>query len=93
MEAEAAEFGIGIVRMPGRKCGFFPVASSLASRDVNICLTPELPFQIYAQNGVYESMIERARVKDQCIIVVSEGAYRGLLDSEKAKVLERNPKA
>lgn len=37
-------------------------------------------------------MIERAKVKGHCIIVVSEGAYRGLLDSEKAQVLERNPK-
>ena len=42
IEAEAAEYGIGIVRMPGRKCGTFPVSSSLASRDVNICLIPEL---------------------------------------------------
>lgn len=44
VEAEAAEFGVGIVRMPGRHCGYFPVSSSLASRDVNICVVPELSF-------------------------------------------------
>mmetsp|Transcript_47884 Transcript_47884/g.63344 ORF Transcript_47884/g.63344 Transcript_47884/m.63344 type:complete len:335 (-) Transcript_47884:344-1348(-) len=93
VEAEAAEFGIGIVRMPGRRCGIFPVSSTLASRDVNICLVPELQFQLYGKNGVYESIIERAKVKGHCIIVVSDGAYRGLIDEDKAKVLERNPKA
>lgn len=44
VEAEAAEFGVGIIRMPGRHCGMFPVNSTLASRDVNICLIPELQF-------------------------------------------------
>ena len=44
VEAEAAEFGVGIIRMPGRKCGRFPVSAALASRDVNICLIPELSF-------------------------------------------------
>ena len=93
VEAEAAEFGIGIVRMPGRRCGFFPVNSSLASRDVNICLVPELQFQLYGVNGVYESLIERAKVKGHCIIVVSDGAYRGLIEEDRKAVLERDPNA
>jgi len=93
VEAEAAEYGIGIVRMPGRNCGFFPVSSSLASRDVNICLIPELTFQIYGAHGVYEAIIERAKVKGHCIIVVSDGAYRGLIKSDQTQVSERAPKA
>lgn len=93
IEAEAAEYGIGIVRMPGRKCGTFPVNSSLASRDVNICLIPELQFQIYGQHGVYEAIIERAKIKGHCIIVVSEGAFHGLVESDKAQVRDRDPNA
>lgn len=91
VEAEAAEYGVGIVRMPGRRCGFFPVSSCNASRDVNICLVPDVSFQLYGPNGVYNALIERAKVKGHCIIVVSEGAYRGLIDSDKAQLKERNP--
>ena len=93
VEAEAAEFGIGIIRMPGRRCGIFPVSTTLASRDVNICLVPELSFQLYGENGVYESIIQRAKLKGHCIVVVSDGAYRGLIDEEKEQILQNNPNA
>ena len=56
------------------------MSAALASRDVNICLIPELSFQLYGANGVYESLIERAKVKGHVIIVVSDGAYSGLID-------------
>lgn len=44
VEAEAAEFGIGIVRLMGQHCGVLAVGASLASRDVNICVVPEISF-------------------------------------------------
>jgi 6-phosphofructokinase 1 len=80
VEAEGAEYGIGIVRLAGRQCGYFATNSCLASRDVNICVIPEIQFQIYGINGVYESIIERAKKKGHCIIVVAEGAFRGLIE-------------
>lgn len=43
-EAESAELGVGIVRLMGRYCGQIAVNASLASRDVNICLIPEVFF-------------------------------------------------
>lgn len=46
VEAEAAEFGVGIVRLMGKNCGFIALGATLASRDVNICLVPELHFQL-----------------------------------------------
>lgn len=71
--------------MPGRHCGYFPVSAALASRDVNICIVPDLLFQLYGPNGVYEAIIERAKVKGHCIIVVSDGAYKhGVIESDKA---------
>ena len=44
MESEAAEYGVGIVKLMGRYCGYIAVNSALASRDVNICLIPEVHF-------------------------------------------------
>ena len=44
VEATSAENGIGIVRLMGRYCGYIAVAASLASRDVNVCLVPEVYF-------------------------------------------------
>ena len=44
VEAEGAELGIGIVRIMGHNCGFIAVDACLASRDVNICVIPEIHF-------------------------------------------------
>ncbi len=44
VEATSAENGIGIVRLMGRYCGYIAVQATLASRDVNICLIPEVYF-------------------------------------------------
>ncbi len=89
VEAEGCELSVGIVRIMGHNCGFIAVDACLASRDVNICIVPEIHFQIYGKNGVYESIIERAKVKGHCIIVVAEGAYKGLMGEDQKKVLEK----
>ena len=52
-------------------------------------MVPEIQFQIYGVNGVYESIIQRAKVKGHCIIVVAEGAYKGLIDEEKEIVTQK----
>lgn len=44
VEAKSAENGIGIIRLMGRYCGYIAVHAALASRDVNICLIPEVYF-------------------------------------------------
>lgn len=89
VEAEAAEYGVGIVKLMGRYCGYIAVASSLASRDVNICLIPEVHFQLEGHDGVYESIIERAKLKGHCVIVIAEGAEDGLLPEERTVIRER----
>ena len=89
VESEAAEFGIGIVKLMGRYCGFIAVASSLASRDVNICLIPEVHFQLEGADGVYEAIIERAKVKGHCVIVIAEGAEDGMIPEERERMREK----
>lgn len=88
-EAEAAEFGVGIVKLMGRYCGYISVAASLASRDVNLCLIPEVHFQLEGEEGVYEYIIERAKRKGHCVVVIAEGAEDGLLPHEKQKIREK----
>ncbi len=88
IEAEAAEFGVGIVKLMGRYCGYIAVASSLASRDVNICLIPEVHFQLEGHDGVYEAVVERCKIKGHCVIVIAEGAEDGLLPAERTKIRE-----
>ena len=73
----------------GRYCGYIAVASSLASRDVNICLIPEVHFELEGPDGVYESIIERCKHKGHCVIVIAEGAEDGLLQEERAMIRER----
>jgi 6-phosphofructokinase 1 len=80
---------VGIVKLMGRYCGYIAVASSLASRDVNICLIPEVHFQLEGQEGVYEAIIERAKIKGHCVVVIAEGAEDGLLEEEKQKVRQK----
>ena len=72
----------------GRNCGKLVVNACLASRDVNICLVPEFQFQLYGADGVFEAIIDRCKRKNHCVIVIAEGAFAGLIDSDKAKVLD-----
>lgn len=58
-EAESAENGIGLVKVMGRDSGYIAAFSSLASRDVNICLVPESPFEIEGDYGLCETVCQR----------------------------------
>lgn len=73
----------------GRYCGYIAVASSLASRDVNVCLIPEVHFQLEGELGVYEWIIDRARSKGHAVVVIAEGAEEALLPEERDKVREK----
>jgi len=86
VEAEAAENGVGIVKVMGRYCGFIAMASSLASRDVNLCLIPEVHFQLTGDYGFYEAVMERIIHKRHIVIVVAEGAFEGLIKKEQEKI-------
>lgn len=51
-EAESAENGVGLVKVMGRDSGYIAAFSTLASRNVNICLIPESPFEIEGDFGL-----------------------------------------
>ena len=72
--------GIGLVKLFVRTSGFVAMLASLAARDVNICLIPEIPFNLYGENGLLDFIFQRIQVKEHCVIVVSDGARFSVKD-------------
>ena len=80
VEANCNLNGIGLVKLFGRTSGFVAMLASLAARDVNICLIPEIPFNLYGENGLLDFIFQRIQVKEHCVIVVSDGARFSVKD-------------
>ena len=58
----------------GRDSGFLAIHTSLACRDVDICLIPEMGYELYGERGLLEYILNKVKTSHSCIIVVSEGA-------------------
>ena len=82
IEANTILNGIGLVKLFGRSSGFVAMLSTLAARDVNICLIPEVPFNLYGKNGLLDFIFQRMEIKEHCVIVVSDGARFSVKDYE-----------
>ena len=80
VEANCNLNGIGLVKLFGRSSGFVAMLSTLAARDVNICLIPEIPFNLYGENGLLDFIFQRIQIKEHCVIVVSDGARLSVKD-------------
>ncbi|PIE19726.1 MAG: diphosphate--fructose-6-phosphate 1-phosphotransferase [Proteobacteria bacterium] len=78
VEATGAPNGVGLVKLMGRHSGYIASAASLASRDVNLVLVPELPFTLEA---VYAWLRERLAQRGHAVIVVAEGAGQEHLET------------
>lgn len=85
-EAEACENGIGLVKLMGRYSGYIAMYATLASRDVDLCLIPEVPFYLEGEGGLYNFVKKRLRENGHMVIVVAEGAGQELVNiSESIK--------
>ena len=80
VEAKSAEYGVGLVKVMGRYAGHIAIHAALASRNVNICLIPESPFEIYGKKGLLEYVMDRLKVLHHCVIVMAEGAGAAVRD-------------
>ena len=80
VEANCNLNGIGLVKLFGRSSGFVAMLATLAARDVNICLIPEIPFNLYGEGGLLDFIFKRIEVKEHCVIVVSDGARFSVKD-------------
>ena len=80
VEATGAPWGIGMVKVMGRDAGFIAAQSALSCQEVNFCLIPEDPFDLYGENGFLAALDERMKKSGDAVIVVAEGAGQDLLE-------------
>ena len=63
--------GLGLVKLMGRHAGFIAASATLASREVDLVLVPEVPFEL---NAVTKWLGTRLRERGEAVVVVAEGA-------------------
>lgn len=86
-EAESTKNGVGLVKLMGRYSGYIAVYATLASRDVDCCLIPEIPFYLEGEGGLFEFARSRLKENGHMVIVVAEGADHELLVAESSKLI------
>jgi 6-phosphofructokinase 1 len=87
-EALGAPNGIGLVKLMGRYSGFVAANATLALREVNYVLIPEVDFDLEGPQGLLASLEERLKARNHAVIVVAEGAGQKFF---KLEDLPRDP--
>lgn len=82
IEARCAINGIGLVKLMGRHSGQIAMFATLASRDVDCCLIPEVHFELDGKNGLFQYIEDKLRAKGHMVIVIAEGAGLDLVERE-----------
>jgi 6-phosphofructokinase 1 len=82
IEASDAINGIGLVKVMGRESGFIAAHVALAISDVNFVLIPEVPFDLYGDNGLLRHLENHIDRNGHALIVVAEGAGQELLEEQ-----------
>jgi len=84
-EARGALGGIAVVKLMGRDAGFIAAGATVASQDVNFTLVPELHFDLEGPGGLLDLLEKRITERGHAVVVVAEGAGRGLLPSDETR--------
>ncbi|KAL3630493.1 ATP-dependent 6-phosphofructokinase 5, chloroplastic [Castilleja foliolosa] len=84
IEAHSAYRGIGIVKLMGRNSGYIAMQASLASGQIDVCLIPEVPFNLHGPNGVLSHLKYLIETKGSAVVCVAEGAGQDLLKKTNA---------
>jgi 6-phosphofructokinase 1 len=79
-EALSALNGVGLVKLMGRDAGFIAAHATLASREVNVCLVPEVGFALDGPGGLLSFLETRLATRGHAVIVVAEGCGARLID-------------
>ncbi len=73
-EALCAYNGVSLVKFMGRFSGFIATYATLALREVNFTLIPEVEFDLDGEKGLLLALKERLERRRHAVIVVAEGA-------------------
>lgn len=68
------EYGISIVKLNGKHTGYVCLEASLSSSEVNVCIIPEMEFELQGQKGLLKYVETFVKKHKYCVIVVAEGA-------------------
>jgi 6-phosphofructokinase 1 len=78
VEATGAPNGIGLVKLMGRHSGFIACHAAIASTDVDVVLTPEVPILLEGHGGLLTFLRRRLEQSRHVLCVVAEGAGQEL---------------
>jgi 6-phosphofructokinase 1 len=78
-EAIGYKNGIGLVKLMGRESGFIAAHATLAMKEVNFVLIPEIPFALYGERGLLPELEQRLINRKHAVIVAAEGAGQHLV--------------
>ncbi|XP_019182840.1 PREDICTED: ATP-dependent 6-phosphofructokinase 5, chloroplastic [Ipomoea nil] len=84
IEAHSAYHGIGVVKLMGRSSGYIAMHASLASGQIDICLIPEVPFNLHGPHGVLRHLKYLLETKGSAVLCVAEGAGQSFLQKTNA---------
>jgi 6-phosphofructokinase 1 len=90
-EALGAKNGIGIVKLMGRESGFIAAHATMASKEVNFVLVPEVKFALEGEGGLLPALHDRLKKRSHAVVVVAEGAGQHLLPTTGKTDLSGNP--
>ncbi|XP_050291264.1 ATP-dependent 6-phosphofructokinase 5, chloroplastic [Quercus robur] len=85
IEAHSAYHGVGIVKLMGRSSGFIAMHAALSSGQIDICLIPEVPFNLDGPHGVLRHLKYLIETKGSAVVCVAEGAGQDFLQKTNAK--------
>ena len=81
VEARSMRHGVGLVKLMGRSSGFIAAQASIASGEVDVCLLPEVAFDL---ERVMAYIYARLRRRGFCTVVIAEGAAQDKMRAELA---------
>ena len=84
-EACGYKNGIGLVKLMGRESGFIAAHASLALKEVNFVLVPEVAFALEGRGGLLPELADRLHARKHAVIVVAEGAGQHLVQATAQK--------
>lgn len=89
-EAVAYPNGVGLVNLMGRNSGFIAAHATIAARGVDVCLVPEVPFDLEGEHGLLRYIESKIAQQGHCVIVVAEGAGQEHLADDTGTDLSGN---
>ena len=90
-EALGAKNGIGLVKLMGRESGFIAAHATLALKEVNLVLIPEVEFKLEGQGGILPNLYQRLKDRRHAVVVVAEGAGAHLMENSGQVDASGNP--